>query len=291
MFEKEIAHERSRLGELLINKGLITRQQLDQALQRQKESGQKLGEVLLALQWISDRQLNRALARQKSYRYAIAFAAAVSAPLTPLMAAAATADEPAAAAVMSETRGGLRALDDDSMAGVSGQAGLNIQQSMSSVMTGTQQHTDINNQTNASTGNQIAMANTGSLNQMMATFKPSTSNNAVDMLINTVKSVLPLQADIQIKGVTYAATTSGQGSQNSKSSNSSSKSADPLQTLLPFQADGSGVSMEVAVPTHIDSILFSNIQPSGAASNSPTMGSVAMVGIDLHNTTVKVTMR
>ncbi|NNM51251.1 MAG: hypothetical protein HKM02_03385 [Pseudomonadales bacterium] len=289
MFKKEIAHDRSRLGELLINKGLITRQQLDKALQRQHDTGLKLGEVLLELDWISDRQLNRALARQKSYRFAIAFAAAVSAPLTPMMAAAATVDDPAAAAVINAARGSMRSLDDESMAGVSGQAGINIQQAMSSMVQGPQQVDNSNQASPSITSNQVAMVNSGGVNQLMASLKPDASNNAVDMLINSVKSVLPVQADIQIKGVSYAATTSGHGS---KSNNSSSKgSTDALQALLPLQTDGSGVTMDVAVPTHIDSILISNIQVAGAAAGSPVMGDMALVGIDFHNTNVKVTLR
>jgi len=46
-----------RLGELLVNKGLITAKQLDQGLQEQKLSGNKLGTSLIKLGFLSEKQL------------------------------------------------------------------------------------------------------------------------------------------------------------------------------------------------------------------------------------------
>jgi hypothetical protein len=80
--------QRSRLGLLLINKGFITRPQLDQALRLQSETGLRLGEVLIDQGWITERQLNRSLKKQSRYRYVAAFTALLLGPLQPFMASA-----------------------------------------------------------------------------------------------------------------------------------------------------------------------------------------------------------
>lgn len=45
---------RRRLGDLLLEAGMITREQLDQALQEQKRSGERLGKVLLRLGFVTE---------------------------------------------------------------------------------------------------------------------------------------------------------------------------------------------------------------------------------------------
>ena len=111
--------DRSRLGRLLVNRGYISDVQLEQALQRQRDTGQKLGEVLVAQGWVSARTINRTLRHQKRYRYAAAFAAIVAAPLQPMIAFAASA--PAAASPVPETRApaGFQPMSDEQMSGVS----------------------------------------------------------------------------------------------------------------------------------------------------------------------------
>lgn len=88
MHKRQEIQQKSRLGLLLINKGLITRSQLDQALQLQSASEMRLGEVLIDQGWITEKQLNRALKNQSRYRYAAAFAALLLGPLQPFMASA-----------------------------------------------------------------------------------------------------------------------------------------------------------------------------------------------------------
>lgn len=83
--------EKSRLGRLLVNRGLISESQLDDALDNLHDSGQRLGEFLVAQGLISEKDLASTLARQKRTRYVAAFFAAVLAPLQPLMATTATA--------------------------------------------------------------------------------------------------------------------------------------------------------------------------------------------------------
>ena len=57
---------REPLGEILIREGLITREQLQRGLVRQREIGKRLGESLVELGYLSEEELLNALARQFS---------------------------------------------------------------------------------------------------------------------------------------------------------------------------------------------------------------------------------
>ena len=54
-----------KIGELLIERGLITQSQLNEALAEQRASGGKLGEVLIKKGWLSSEELERGLATQR----------------------------------------------------------------------------------------------------------------------------------------------------------------------------------------------------------------------------------
>ena len=54
----------SKLGKILLQKGLVTETQLRQAIARHKETGKMLGEVLSELGFVSPDNLARALADQ-----------------------------------------------------------------------------------------------------------------------------------------------------------------------------------------------------------------------------------
>ena len=58
-----------QLGQLLIEKGLITQQQLDHALKIQKEKGGLIGEILLALGYIKETDIAWALSSQYGFPY------------------------------------------------------------------------------------------------------------------------------------------------------------------------------------------------------------------------------
>jgi MSHA biogenesis protein MshE len=45
--------QKFRLGDLLVQEGLISAIQLDEALQEQRSSGSKLGQVLIDKQWLT----------------------------------------------------------------------------------------------------------------------------------------------------------------------------------------------------------------------------------------------
>ena len=53
-----------KLGQMLLNSGLITREQLEQALKQQRDDGGRLGYNLVKMQAISEEELNSYLARQ-----------------------------------------------------------------------------------------------------------------------------------------------------------------------------------------------------------------------------------
>jgi type IV pilus assembly protein PilB len=53
-----------RLGEILIEKGLITQKQLEDALKEQRESGEFLGNILISRGWITKDNLSEGLAEQ-----------------------------------------------------------------------------------------------------------------------------------------------------------------------------------------------------------------------------------
>jgi type IV pilus assembly protein PilB len=53
-----------KIGEILVEQGLITPQQVDEAMQEQKLTGEKIGEILVRKGWISREQVERCLAIQ-----------------------------------------------------------------------------------------------------------------------------------------------------------------------------------------------------------------------------------
>jgi hypothetical protein len=65
-FEHEV---RPMLGSILVQKGWITHERLDAALQEVKVTGMRLGETLLARGWLFEPELAAALAEQAGLRY------------------------------------------------------------------------------------------------------------------------------------------------------------------------------------------------------------------------------
>ena len=61
--------EYQRLGEILVKKGLLNEDKLQQALRSQAYNNSRLGEILAAMGWLSEEDLARALAEQYSYTY------------------------------------------------------------------------------------------------------------------------------------------------------------------------------------------------------------------------------
>ncbi len=56
--------QEGRLGELLVHRRLITREQLEQALEQQRLCDRPLGEILVAMDLIAEEHLERILIEQ-----------------------------------------------------------------------------------------------------------------------------------------------------------------------------------------------------------------------------------
>ncbi len=121
MQKRQEIQQKSRLGTLLINKGLITRQQLDEALTVQAQLGLRLGEVMIQKGWLTDKQLNNALRKQSRYRLIAAMSAILLGPFQPFLSSAHAAEDSLPVAEESLQRTGMQALSELEMASVSGQ--------------------------------------------------------------------------------------------------------------------------------------------------------------------------
>ncbi len=74
------AQFKSRLGSLLVSKGLINEHELTQAISHQRTSGLRLGEALVQLGFLTERQINKSLRRQSSIRFAATLVTAMMMP-------------------------------------------------------------------------------------------------------------------------------------------------------------------------------------------------------------------
>ncbi|ERI49881.1 hypothetical protein N878_10420 [Pseudomonas sp. EGD-AK9] len=113
-------HAHSRLGQILINKGLITPAQLDAAIKVQLVSHKRLGEVLIEQGLLTQKQLSKALKKQSNLRLAATLVAALMSPFQ-----MASADiqrlQPPSSISRQETAQGMQALSDTEMSAVSAQ--------------------------------------------------------------------------------------------------------------------------------------------------------------------------
>ncbi len=133
---------KSRLGSLLIKKGLITEQQLDNALKSQLTSGLRLGEALIDLGVLSERQLHKALKKQSRHR----FIATVMAMILGPMSFGAFAGQSNTSSQQDHTNSsshidhyaGLQTLDDEGLADISGQGFNTPQQTFENLLASAQ---------------------------------------------------------------------------------------------------------------------------------------------------------
>lgn len=121
------SHERSRLGRLLLEKGIISEEQLNQAIEQQKITGQKLGEVLTGWNLATQRQITGLLRRQRNLRMATAVATALLGPLQAFAASPVPVTQ--VTSTQSSARSeGLKELSEDEMGDVSAQGSLSQDQ-------------------------------------------------------------------------------------------------------------------------------------------------------------------
>lgn len=121
MQKRQEIQQKSRLGTLLIHKGLITGKQLDEALTLQSQLGLRLGEVMIQKGWLTERQLNQALRSQSRYRLIAAISAILLGPIQPFMASAQAAEQNSVITEQVIERGAMQALSEQELAGISGQ--------------------------------------------------------------------------------------------------------------------------------------------------------------------------
>ena len=113
-------HTQSRLGQILINKGLITTTQLDAAIQVQLVSNKRLGEVLVEQGLLTEKQLTKALKKQTNLRLTATLVAAL---LSPFQMASADIQrmQPGSSISHQEIPRGMQSLSDSEMSEVSAQ--------------------------------------------------------------------------------------------------------------------------------------------------------------------------
>ncbi len=115
--------QRSRLGQLLVSKGVISEAQLNEAIARQQGSGQRLGEILTELNLATQRQINSVLRTQKQLRIAAALVTALLGPVTAVASPLAVPLSPTTSA-RQQGSGGLRALDEAELSEAAGRGGI-----------------------------------------------------------------------------------------------------------------------------------------------------------------------
>ncbi|MGK0443869.1 MAG: hypothetical protein ACJA1U_000797 [Bermanella sp.] len=169
-------NQKSRLGSLLIRKGLITQAQLDSALKLQITSGLRLGEALIEQGILTERQLQKALKKQSRHRLWAAMIAMILGPMSFGAFASqstSTASDSASTSQMSDYQG-LKALDDSELASIDGQGFQSAQDALNALISQAQGADDIDTD------------KLGALDELAT-------------LLNPIASVL--DADISVKGV------------------------------------------------------------------------------------------
>jgi len=246
---------RSRLGQILIEKKLISQEQLDAAIRAQEQSGRRLGEILADMKLITQAQVRGAVRRQRSLRMAAALATAL---LGPLHAYAAVAAAPAAAVSTRlgesgrEFGRGMRTLSDEELGEVTAQGGRNNDDAL-------------RDQARQAELRLIAMAAQGGQHGLQTAVQHALPNDGVRVLgeLATVFNPLAmlLSADTTVRDVSY----------------------DPANSHATVNKDG---SITLRLPSTIGEISFRNIRVG--SQPGPTFGSIEIHDIDLRGTTISV---
>jgi hypothetical protein len=249
---------RSRLGQILIEKKLISQEQLDAAIRAQEQSGRRLGEILADMKLITQAQVRGAVRRQRSLRMAAALATAL---LGPLHAYAAVAAAPAAAVSTRlgesgrEFGRGMRTLSDEELGEVTAQGGRGDDALRDA----------LRDQARQAELRLIALAAQGGQQGLQAAAQHALPNDGVRVLgeLATVFNPLAmlLSADTTVRDVSY----------------------DPANSHATVNKDG---SITLRLPSTIGEISFRNIRVG--SHPGPTFGSIEIRDIDLRGTTISV---
>lgn len=250
---------RSRLGQILIEKKLISQEQLDAAIRAQEQSGRRLGEILADMKLITQAQVRGAVRRQRSLRMAAALATAL---LGPLHAYAAVAAAPAAGVTRSagEREGerefgrGLRALSDAELSEVTAQGRKDDEL-----------RDALRDQARQAELRLIALGAQGGQQGLQAAVQHALPNDGVRVLGELAAVFNPLalmlSADTTVRDVSY----------------------DPANSQATVNKDG---SVTLRLPSTIGEISFRNIRVG--SHPGPTFGSIEIHDIDLRGTTISV---
>jgi len=175
------AAAKSRLGLLLVRKRLITEQQLDDALKVQLKTSKRLGEVLIEQGILTPKQLQKALKKQSRYRFIAAFIAMILGPMSfgafaSQSNSTQTSDQTSSSQV--DHYQGLKALDDDSLADISGQGLNSPEQAFSNLLASAQ---------GVAGEHENELSDLGPLNDLMSALNPISSMFDSDVSIKGVK--------------------------------------------------------------------------------------------------------
>ena len=247
---------RSRLGQILIEKKLISQEQLDAAIRAQEQSGRRLGEILADMKLITQAQVRGAVRRQRSLRMAAALATALLGPLHAYAAVAAAPAAGVATRIAGEREGerefgrGLRALSDAELSEVTAQ-GSNDDA--------------LRDQARQAELRLIALGAQGGQQGLQAAVQHALPNDGVRVLGELAAVFNPLAlmlaADTTVRDVSY----------------------DPANSQATVNKDG---SVTLRLPSTIGEISFRNIRVG--SHPGPTFGSIEIHDIDLRGTTISV---
>lgn len=243
------SHQKSLLGQLLVNKKLISEQQLAEAIDLQRKTGQRLGDIFADWNLITQRQIQGALRKQRNLRLTATIATALLAPIQ--VYAATTAPVPDTQSTTqtssaSSRQNGLRALTEQELSEISGQ-GILID-NLSDWL---------NLSTKFGSGQTSQNMVSGLLN---LTPKQSSGLQILGDLATLMNPLmLFLDAKTAVKDVVY----------------------DPANAATMVNKDG---SITLSMPSSIGEISFQNIRVEG--TTGPSFGSIDIKNINLTGTTV-----
>ena len=244
------SQQKSRLGQLLIDRKLISEEQLAKAIAHQRKTGQRLGDVFAEWNLISRRQIDSIMRKQRSLRLTASIAAALLAPIQVYATVASAPVAPITAQVSStaQKQGGMRLLSEKELSETAGQGILD--EAMGDWLN-LNQHFSYNLATQNALGHQLDLLQ-----------KPTSGLKVLGDLAKLMNPFLMLlDSKMTIKDVVY----------------------DPGTAASVLNKDG---SITLSLPSSIGQISFENIRVRG--STGPSFGSIAINGIDLRGTTVTV---
>jgi hypothetical protein len=243
--------EKTQLGQILIDKKLISQAQLDEAIRAQGQSGRRLGEILADMKLITQAQVRGAIRRQRSLRLAAALAASL---LGPLHATAAVTPAPLAAVTRTLGERSLRALSDEELGQVAAQGRDD------DALREQARQAELRLQALVNQASQAGQA--GAAAQHLLQDKGIQVLGAIAQVFNPLAMLL--SADTMMSGVSY----------------------DPANSQAVLGKDG---SVTLRLPSTIGEISFHNIRVG--RNPGPSFGDIDIHDIDLRGTTISVKPR